>query len=364
MNKQWTKQIGILLLVIIVVYSVVWFTIWVPFDTPLSSIEFPISEKWTTKLKRDIEQITIVDNEVIVARTMTEVYALDIHSGGVIWQQNIAWHFSYQPVLAENGILFMTDGKGALALNQSDGKILWQQALRHPSGSEIVDVTQNLVAVNDPPFLIVYEADNGAFQWEKVVCREPVQAYFFETNIVLPCYGLTAVDSLTGETVWEIRADDEDDRIWRSAFADGVMYFSQDLENITAYDVENRKLLWKTPLAEDYDSYQSYKVVGNNLLVTIDDQLCILNRDDGSNAWCTGDLIKPNNSTILENVLYLFNGLRNGITAYDVLDGSQLGRLDFPTYRFISFENDKQLMTTSNEYLIFAVGNQIYAYGK
>jgi len=350
--------------VIIIAYSVVWSIVSISFSTSLSSKEFPLSEKWTTKLKGDVEQITIVENRVIIARTVKEIYALDMQSGKILWRQSTARHFSYQPVLAKNGILFLTDGKGVLALNQSDGKVLWQQGLRHPSGAEIVNVTQDLVAVNDPPYLIVYEAANGALRWEKEVCREPVQAYFFDTNIVVPCFGLTAIDALSGETVWETKSDDGADRIWKSAFADGVIYFTQDLKNITAYDVKNRKQLWKRPMADDYDSFQAYTVMGDNLLVIIDDQLCVLDRDDGRNIWCANDLIKPKNPTIFEQILYLFNGLQNGITAYDILDGSQIGRLDFPTYNFISFENDRKLMVSSDEFLIFANGGKIYAYGK
>lgn len=363
MKKRWIKRIGILALAIMIVcVAVAWSIVTTSSGTSLKSKEFPLSEKWATKLQGDIQQISIYEENAIIARTMSEIYAVDVRSGNILWQQSTVWHFPYQPVLSENGRLFLTDGKGVLALNPSDGKIPWQQVLRHPSGAEVVDVAPDLVAVNDPPYLAVYRAVDGALLWEKPVCRERAQAYFFGTNIVVPCSGLTAIDALSGEIVWETKLDDDSDQIWKSAFADGVIYFSRDFENITAYDVKNRKQLWERPLANDRS--QAFKVIGDFLFVTQDNQLCALIRGDGRLVWCADALIKAKNPVIFGDVLYLFNGLQNGITAYDIHDGSQIGRLDFPAYNFITVENDRQLMISSDEFLIFASGEKIYAYGK
>jgi len=361
MKKRWMKRIGILTLVIIIAY-VAWSIFFKSFGISFKSVGFPLSEKWATKLQGGIEQITIVDNSVIIARTMSKIYALDMLSGNILWQQSTFWHFPYQPVLAKNDVLFLTDGKGVLALNESDGKMLWQHALRHPSGAEVMDVTQDLVAVNDPPYLVLYQKNDGALLWEKPVCRERVQAYFFNDTIVVPCFGLTAFDALSGEIVWKIESDDAFDRIWKSAFANGVLYFSQDLKNITAYDVINRQQLWKTPMANDRS--QVFKVIEDYLFVTNDSKLCVLNRDNGRIAWCANDLIKAKNPVIFGDVLYIFTGLKNGLSAFDISHGSQIGTLDFQTYNFITVENDKQLMISSNEFLIFASKNKIFVYGK
>ncbi len=362
MRKRWIKRIGILSLLIMVACTVAWSIVSTSFSTSLISKEFPLTEKWVIKVQGDIEQLTILDDSILVAKTISEIYALDVRSGDILWRQSIAWHFSYQPVLAKNGMLFLTDGKGVLALDQRDGKILWKKPLRYPANADIVDVTQDFVAVNDPPYLAVYQAVDGALLWDQDVCRESAQAYFFDANIVVPCYGLNVIDTRTGEIVWEIKSDDEVDRIWKSAFANGVIYFSQDLENITAYDVKNRMELWKIPLANGRS--QAFKVIGDYLFVTNDNQLCVLDRNDGRIVWCAGDLIKAKNPIIFGDVLYLFNGLQNGITAYDIRNGSQIGRLNFPVYNFITVENDKQLMVSSEEFLIFASGKDIFAFGR
>jgi outer membrane protein assembly factor BamB len=351
-NRSW-----IFLLLFIIASIVAWLVVG---KTYLPK-EFPLSEKWATKLNGNIQQIAFLENRTIIARTLSDIYALDVKSGNLLWQQSTVWHFPYRPVLAGTGRLFFTDGKGVLALNQSDGNLLWQQPLRHPSGSEVVDVTQDLIAVNDPPYLDVYRAEDGILLWSTRVCRERVQAYFFDTTIVVPCFGLRVMDAVSGESIWESKSDDGKDRIWNSAFMDGVIYSSQDLKNITAYDLKNRKQLWITPLANDHS--QDFKVFRDYLFVTKDDQVCVLHRSDGWIIWCAKDLIKAKNPVIFGGYLYLFNGLRNGITAYDAHDGSQIGRLDLSTYNFITVENDKQLMVSTDEFLIFANGKTIFAYG-
>lgn len=357
MKKTWIAAIGIAMLMILIMGT----TTWVFTSSPPIPKDFPLSQKWVTKINGDIEQISIVDNRIVIVRTITRIYALDAASGNMLWQHRTAWHFSYQPVLVAKGTLFLTDGKGVLALNQANGKVVWQQPVRFPSGAEVIDVTQGLVAVNDAPILAMYRTNDGSLVWDRWACREPTQGYFFDNYIVVPCFGLILIDAISGETIWEIKSEDSVDRIWKSAFADGVIYFSQDLENIVAYDVKNRKILWQTSLENDRS--QAFHVSGDNLTVTMDHQVCILNRYDGQIVWCVDDLIKASNPVVFANAIFLFNGIRHGITAYDVEDGSQIGRLDLPAYNFITVD-DRNLMVSSNDSLIFAFRNIIYAYEK
>ncbi len=357
MEKVWIKAIGIAALMILTLVTIAWTFA----SSPPIPKNFPLSQKWETKIVGDIEQISIVDNRIVIARTITRIYALDATTGNMLWERTTAWHLSYQPVIASETMLFLTDGKGIVALNKSDGSLVWQQSLRYPSGAEVTDIFQNLIAVNDTPFLSVYRADDGTLVWDKWVCREPVQTYFFNSHIVVPCFGFIVMDAFSGETILEVRSEPGLDRIWESAFADGVVYYSQDLEHISAYDLKNSKQLWNTPLKNDRS--QKFEVFGKNLIVTTDDQICIINRDTGNITWCVNNLIKASNPTIFADQLYLFNGLRHGITAYDVREGEQRGRLELPAYNFITVDN-RNLMASSDKFLIFGLRNYIFAYGK
>jgi outer membrane protein assembly factor BamB len=241
MRESWSKRIRILITVITLSFTIVCIISNITFKIPFSSNKFPLEEKWSTSLKSDVEQITIIDNRLIIAKTLTNIYAIDLKSGDILWLLRLSRHFSNQPVFANDSMLFLTDGKGSLALNQIDGKVIWQNSIGYPLSAEIVDVTQDLVAVNDPPFLGVYQAKDGALLWKKYACRGPIQAYFFDTNIVVPCHGLTVFDAHSGETVWETKVDYSVDQVKKSTYTDGVIYYSQDSKSIISYDLTNRK---------------------------------------------------------------------------------------------------------------------------
>jgi outer membrane protein assembly factor BamB len=284
---------------------------------------------------------------------------LEMQSGNVLWQQTIAWDLLYRPVLSENGNLFFTDGRGLYRIRSSDGEILWQQVLRL-SSADVVDVTPDLVAIIDPPYLEMYQTLDGSLLWKKSVCRQQVQAYFYDTNIVVPCFGLTSMNAVSGEFDWETKPDEALGLISQSAYANGVIYFSQDGYNITAYDLQNRDQLWMVPW-EKHPS-QTFKVAGDYLLATKYNRLCVLNRYEGKISWCDYNLKAAKDPVIFEGVLYLFNGLQAGITAYDIHNGSLIGRLDFPSYNVITVDYYSRLMVPSEELLIFAHRNKIYAY--
>jgi outer membrane protein assembly factor BamB len=364
MWKLWMKRIGTLTLVfVIAAFTVSCNLVGASNRTTPTHHDFPLSEEWATQLRGKVEHITIDNTNTIFARTSSAIYALDLQSGSILWRQRITRDLLYSPVLAEQDMIFFADGRGLLALRSSDGEILWQQeALRYPSNAWIADVTQDLVAVDDFSYLKVYETVDGTLLWNEWVCRGSFQAYFYDTNVVVPCYGLVAMDAISGEIVWEIKSETDLDRIYWSAFADGVLYFSQDLNHITAYDVINRKELWKRSWMND--GTQAFRISGDYLLATKYDQLCILQRSDGEISWCASNLDGAKDPVIFGDVLYLFYGFKKGIIAYDLEDGSKIGRLDFPASRYIAVDYHTQLMIPSDEFLIFAYGNKIFAYKK
>lgn len=364
MKRNWIVLIGVLAVTAVIAVALLCVGISPFFSaSALVSKDFPLSPQWETRLPANIQQISVDDaSGVIFARTMTKVYALEGQSGNILWEQDIAWHIPYQPILISEHMLFLADGKNVLSMNPENGNILWSQPLGSPSSAEVVAAAQGLVAVNDPPYITIYQAAYGVRLWQQDVCRENVQAYFFERALVVPCHGLTAWDAYTGDVLWTMETEPGADRIWVSAYTDGVLFASQDLENITAYDLGQRELIWKTVWKNGRS--QAFKINADLVLASKEDQLCLVQREDGKILWCAGDLIKAKNPTILGGRVYLFNGLQNGITAYDLNSGENEGRLDFPAWNFITVENNQQQMAISNASLIFALRGTIYAYGE
>ena len=124
MNKKWKARVGQIFLVILGVYIV----LKSPLSISFTSEKFPLSEKWSTRLNSNIQQITIVDDQIVLVKTGAGIHALEIKSGNLLWRKySDYWPPNNEPALAKNGIVFFTDSKWVWALNQCDGEVLWQQ---------------------------------------------------------------------------------------------------------------------------------------------------------------------------------------------------------------------------------------------
>jgi outer membrane protein assembly factor BamB len=350
MYKKWITRVG---LVILVTYVVLKSTLSISF----TSENFPLSEKWSTRLRSSIQQISIADNQIVLVKTAAEIYALEIKSGKLLWHRATDYWLSNDvPALAQNGIVFFTDSKWIWALNQSDGEVLWQQRL-HSGGADVVDVSMDMVAVFDTQQISVYRTTDGALQWRKPVCRNSDQIYLHNSKLYFPCFGMTAVAVASGETVWEEKTERG---IWIAVYADGVMYSSPDNENITAYDLESRKQLWSTPLSTDGE--KGFKIVDELLFVTDGTHFCVLQRYDGRKLWCADGMLNPQNPARVGDTIYIFNGPQNMITAFDIHSGTKLGQLRMTSFKVVT--TFSQLMVSSDELLIFASGKEVFAFGK
>lgn len=352
MNKKPKTWGGWIFLIMVAVYIILTSTL----RTSFASEKFPLFQKWSTRLNSNIQQISMISNQIVLARTASGMNALDLKTGKLLWHHNTGWLAGNEPALAENGTVFFTDDKWVWALNQSDGEILWQQRLHAPS-AKVVDVSTDMLAVFDSQQISVYRTKDGVLQWRKPVCRNSDQIYIHDSALYFPCFGITAVSIDSGETIWE---EETERGVWITAYADGIMYSSPDNENITAYDLENRKQLWSTSLPTDGE--QGFKIIDNLLLVTDGTHFCVLRRDDGKNLWCAGRILNPQNPARVGDKIYTFNGPQNRIAAFDISTGTQIGTLRMTNFNI--FTVFRQLMISSDELLIFASGQEIFAFGK
>ena len=108
MNKKWKTRVGWVFLVTLVVYVVLKSTL----STSFTSENFPLSEKWSTRLSSNIQQISIIDNQIVLVKTAAEIYALEIKSGKLLWHRATGYRLGNdEPALAKNGVVFFTDSK-------------------------------------------------------------------------------------------------------------------------------------------------------------------------------------------------------------------------------------------------------------
>ncbi len=267
-----------------------------------TSENFPLSEKWSTRLRSNIGQISIIDNQIVLVRSCSEIYALEIKSGKHLWHRYTdCWPANNEPALAKNGIVFFTDSKWVWALNQSDGEVLWQQRL-HSGSSEVEDVSMDMVAVFNSQQISVYKATDGGLLLQKPVCRGSNLAYIYDGKLYFPCSGMIAVSIDTGEIVWETK---ENSAITAAAYSDGVLYSNSSIDVITAFELEKQKQIWSVPLPSG--RVREIKVADEFLLVSDGNYLCVLQRQDGRKLWCADSVIDQQNPAKLGDAVYILN---------------------------------------------------------
>lgn len=353
MQKNWKKRIGVFFILAVVTYVAIRLIL----GTSFTSDNFPLSEKWSIRIGENIQQISIVDSQIVLVRTGSKLYALDIKSGNKLWHRDTGWLANNEPAQVKNNIVFFTDNKWVWALKLSSGEVLWQKQLYSPETAQIVAANQDVVAVFDWQYLFVYQNLDGTLLWRKPVCRNSAPAYFNDSKLYFPCSGLSAVDVYSGETIWEEKTAQT---IWIAVYADGIIYSSPDYENITAFDLENRKQLWNTPLSTDGE--QKLKIVDELLFISDGTHFCVLQRYDGKRLWCADRILNPQNPAKISDIVFIFNGPQNVITAFDIDSGTKLGQLKITNLNL--FTISRQLMVSSSELLIFASGRDVFAFSK
>ncbi|HSO12261.1 MAG TPA: PQQ-binding-like beta-propeller repeat protein, partial [Anaerolineales bacterium] len=226
----------------------------------------------------------------------------------------------------------------------------------HVGSAKVVDVSTDMVAVFDSQQISVFKATDGTLLLREPVCRNSYLAHIYDAKLYFPCSGMTAVSIDSGETVWETK---ENSASTAAAYSDGVLYSNLSVDVITALDLEKQQQIWSVPLPSGYIS--EIKVADEFLLVS-DGNLCVLQRQDGKKLWCKDSVITQQNPAKLGDAVYILNSTQNMIAAFDIHNGTELGQLRMSKFKPITTFG--QLMVSSDELLIFAIGKEVFAFGK
>ena len=356
MNANKIFRLGKFITIFLIVYGIAGWLIGTWFDTE----NFPLSQKWSTRLWGDVRQLSLIDNQIVLARTELEIYAINVQFGQILWHRDTTSGAMIAPALTGNGTIFFVDGDGVQALRQSDGKTIWtQQHLRYIDEAFVAAVSQGVVAVNGGGYLSVLDAANGSVLWSKYVCRNTISPYFYGPNIYVPCFGISVLDIHSGELVAETISAD---RIWTAGYVDNVMYSSADAEYITAYDLSKQTQIWRTHLSNDANG--EFKIMGKLLFFTDTAQVCVMTRNKGDILWCRTER-RMQNPVKFNNIAYVFDGSKKIITALDIENGAPIGKLFLRNLNLglVGWTNE-QLMLSTDDLLIFSSGREIFAFGK
>jgi hypothetical protein len=319
--------------------------------------DFPLQEKWIVNLDGHVKTISTNGDQIIFARTAHELYALDVHSGEILWQHDLAWQGIPRPPIVSNGLVYLADGKRVWAFDQVNGDMKWMFQVPETAAS-VNFVSENVVVVEMLSEIFVLDAMDGSELWSKGECRwGGIHAYIEESHLYIPCIdGLTIMNPFTGEIELKAKVPFE---IATVAYQEGAMYYSPNRNTVSAMSLQDQSMIWIKSFQGE--GFRKFTVLGGYLSVTGDDQFCIFQRETGDREWCS-DFTKPQDPTLIGNTLYILNGYLNNITAFDMMTGNRLGNLSVSGIRIFTVE--KELMATTDDVLIFANGSKVIAFGE
>lgn len=167
--------------------------------------------------------VSYFSNRVFATNGVGEVIALDASTGSEIWSKQPAGPLRGAPTLAFNLVFVMTQDNQILALNQSDGEIVWQET-GSSTQAGVFGVAAptagqgTVVAGYSSGELAAYRYENGRLLWADALARTSISTevgsltdidadpIIDEGRVYALGQGgrMAAYDLVTGTRIWEL----------------------------------------------------------------------------------------------------------------------------------------------------------------
>jgi outer membrane protein assembly factor BamB len=237
-----------------------------------------------------------------------QVAAISLNSGGR------GWSFATRPegergpaasgggVAASDGLVFVASPYGTLtALSISSGQQVWQSKMSAPARGAPTTAGGRVYVVSATNVVHAYESGTGTEAWQ--YSGIPSEAGILSNaspsvsgnRVVVPYTSgeIIGFDAVEGAPVWSDQLSGTSnfsavsgirDVAARPIMADGIVYAVGVAGRMIAVRAENGERLWGTNIAA-----ASTPAIGGNSLfvVTLDDKLMAVDREDGSVRWTT-----------------------------------------------------------------------------
>jgi outer membrane protein assembly factor BamB len=343
--------------ILIALLGSVVFGLCIGFNGNLALKDFPLQELWSSELDGEVKALSDNGDQIIFARTSKKLFALDKESGNILWQHDLVWQGIPKPPITSNGLVYLADGKAIWAFDQENGSVKWTMEVPLASASVEI-ISANVVVVKMSSYVFVLDAIDGTILWNKPECRYgDFPVYIENSYLYSPCLdNITTMNINNGEVVSDVQ---EPLVIAKVAYRDATMYYSPDRNSISALDLKTLSVLWESGFTGK--GFREFRILGNYLVVTGSDKFCVFERETGNQLWCS-DFNNPQNPVIIDNMLLLFDGFQNHISAFDIMTGNKLG--DLSIKRINMFSVERELMVSIDNLLVFGNGSSVFALGK
>jgi outer membrane protein assembly factor BamB len=322
---------------------------------------FPLTEKWSAQLDSEIFALSKSDSGSILLRTTGTLYALN-STGEVLWRFPLGKQIEPMPAVEFGGKVFVADDKTVWALDMDSGQLLWSQSLPEPGGW-IADASEKIVLINvKASDMRAYDTQTGALLWDTPELQGRVYGYIDDSSVYIPDLDIVAYDELSGDVLWK-----EVTGLLRraTAYQNGILYFSAnngDLQSpikINFFNVNERNIVAEAQIP--ISSLESISAEDNSLIIAGLNDFYVLSSSNYETLW-NARLSRPVNPSKLGNYLYIMEGFNRIIYAFDIETGKVVGALQSGPRKIVY--SDKIEMVSTNDLLLFADGDKVYAYGR
>ncbi len=347
MNKNFKQWLFILAMVLLLFCLIFIFEE----QDSLQPSNFPLRQNWTAKLNARILNISVSPHGNIIVQTSSMLYSLDAKTGETLWKYDLSWQGSAKSPCFNNNAVYLVNHGLLLSINEQSGRLMWKQPL--PRTNEwVTDASEKVVLVNQvSEYIVAFDANTGKYLWQQPADRGEIQAYIDNDVVYIPGYSMRSFDWLTGIALW---SNDDLRTPGYVAYKDGVLY-----SLAGAYDLRNHKEVWQS--ASFTKGIVRFTVIDETVFIMDSEYICAKRVQDGTLRWCS-NIQYGQIPSILNKVVYIFNGNHRKITAANLLTGDSIGDLVIVNMNIFTIDN--QLMAASSEKLYFSSGSTIFAFGQ
>lgn len=309
----------------------------------------------------------IVQGQVVYALVKSQVYALSVTDGKLLWQRSLfiagTQQDSYNTFLFDQGILYVSGSvygsqpvpQGQIyALHAADGTIAW-----HSSGTY-----SSLLAAHAGIAYAVTQDQNSNLTLHALQGDTGQQLWQYQTNAI------------------SVVADEQTAYVYSGApITLNVANEHKEDKTLTALNVQNGQLRWSVPVVAS-DAKPLMIDQGKLFLEMSGDtsfQFCAYQTSDGKQAWCTPEQSMAPFPTpmavpyVANNIFYVLNVTRSNsgafgtqLVGYNESNGQTLGwtqSMADQTNGNITAGNGLVFVSTANHvWAINASGKQVWAY--
>lgn len=279
--------------------------------------------------------VSVDDQHIYLGSERAFVYALDRHSGSVVWQKEVRGEVLARPISTTEDKLIIHTANGYLqALDRNTGDEIWEVSTDVP--------TLSLRGISTPTIAygaIIVGDDNGR-----------INAYFVKDGQLI---WQQRISQPSGST--EIAKLNDIDST--PVIEQGLVYAIGYNGNIVALDLSNGQTVWKKALG----STHSFSINGNIIFVVDqDDNLLALSKNGGTVIWKQSELL---HRQLTDPVIYqdyvVIGDFEGYLYLIDMNSGSIVSKTQVSSSGLLS-----RPMVIDNKIVVQAKNGNVYTYSR